>query len=76
MIVGAAQPMSDRFPASDLPSGLPPDAVRVRLVRHGESVSNAGARTSDPGSFPLTERGRGQARRIAEALEWRPARLV
>jgi broad specificity phosphatase PhoE len=58
--------------------GLPGagEAPRVRLVRHGESTSNAGARTSDPASFSLTARGREQAHRIAGTQERRPALIV
>jgi broad specificity phosphatase PhoE len=35
------------------------------LVRHGESASNAGLPTADPGSYSLTQHGHEQARRFA-----------
>lgn len=50
--------------------------VRVWLVRHGESESNAGAPSADPGAPVLTARGRVQADRLAAALPEAPALIV
>ena len=38
------------------------------LVRHGESLANAGHRTSDPAQIALTERGHRQAENIVPLL--------
>ena len=46
------------------------------LIRHGESTSNAGAMTTDPGSTPLTELGRQQAGYIAQAFTHPPDLIV
>lgn len=45
-------------------------------VRHGESVGNAGERTSDPGSYSLTARGFAQAGAFAARLERQPDLIV
>lgn len=37
----------------------------VRLIRHGESLANAGAATADPELIPLTETGKEQAVSVA-----------
>lgn len=50
--------------------------LRVWLVRHGESESNAGAPSDDPGASVLTARGREQADRVAATLPERPALIV
>jgi len=39
---------------------------RFTLLRHGESVGNAQARWQGQSDYPLTERGRAQARAVAE----------
>ena len=52
------------------------EPTRINFFRHGESISNAGAATSDPASIPLTEYGRSQAERIAEAYGARPTLIV
>ncbi len=49
--------------------------VRVWLIRHGESESNAGLPGGEPGASPLTELGRRQAVEIAESLA-EPPRLI
>jgi len=46
------------------------------LIRHGQSTSNAGAITTDPGSTPLTERGRAQAQAVANAFTQAPDLVV
>lgn len=50
--------------------------LRAWLIRHGESESNAGAPSADPGASKLTERGREQARRVAAAIPEPPALIV
>ena len=46
------------------------------LIRHGESGSNAGLPSADPGSAPLTPEGHRQARQIARVLADVPALIV
>jgi broad specificity phosphatase PhoE len=50
--------------------------VRVLLIRHGESESNAGLPSSVPGSSPLTELGRRQAERVAASFAGPPSLIV
>lgn len=50
--------------------------IRVFPIRHGESESNAGLPSDDPGSIPLTPDGHRQATRIARALADVPALIV
>jgi probable phosphoglycerate mutase len=50
--------------------------IRVFLIRHGESESNAGLLSADPGSAPLTLDGHRQARRVARVLADVPALIV
>jgi 2,3-bisphosphoglycerate-dependent phosphoglycerate mutase len=50
--------------------------LRAWLIRHGESESNAGAPSADPGASVLTALGREQARRVAAALPEPPALIV
>jgi broad specificity phosphatase PhoE len=51
-------------------------ATRIILVRHGQSVTNAGGRSADQVSNPLTELGRAQAREFAERLDCKPTLFV
>jgi len=53
-----------------------PAATRIILVRHGQSVTNAGGRSADQVSNPLTELGRAQAREFAERLDCKPTLFV
>ncbi len=48
----------------------------IWLIRHGESLSNAGGRTEDPTEIPLTARGERQAQAVAAAFETAPALIV
>jgi len=50
--------------------------IRVFTIRHGESESNAGLPSADPGSAPLTPDGHRQARQIARVLADVPALIV
>jgi probable phosphoglycerate mutase len=50
--------------------------IRAFLIRHGQSESNAGLRSSDPGSTPLTPAGHRQAEQVARALPDVPALIV
>ena len=52
------------------------EPTRINFFRHGESISNAGAATSDPASIPLTDCGRNQAEQIAQSYEARPTLIV
>jgi len=44
---------------------LPPDTHHFTLLRHGESVGNAEKKLQGQADYPLTERGREQARLLA-----------
>ena len=50
--------------------------TRVFLIRHGESESNAGLPSADPGSIPLTADGHRQAGQVAQAIADVPALIV
>ncbi|MDQ1450957.1 MAG: hypothetical protein QOK38_823, partial [Acidobacteriaceae bacterium] len=51
-------------------------ATRIILVRHGQSVTNAGGRSADQVSNPLTELGRAQAREFADRFDCKPTLFV
>lgn len=54
-----------------------PPSQRWRwLVRHGESVANAGIATTDPATIPLTSKGHDQAQRVAAGLTQPPDLIV
>ncbi|MGH9597257.1 MAG: phosphoglycerate mutase family protein, partial [Edaphobacter sp.] len=53
-----------------------PAATKVILVRHGQSVANAGGRTADHDTNPLTELGRAQARGLVERINCKPTLFV
>ncbi len=57
-------------------SGQEAGVIRVFLIRHGESESNAGLPSADPGSAPLTPDGHRQASQIARVLADVPALIV
>lgn len=48
----------------------------VRLVRHGESVANAGHATADPGNIPLSALGQKQAEALSHSVRTPPSRIV
>jgi broad specificity phosphatase PhoE len=50
--------------------------VNLYLVRHGESVSNAGLVTEGHGIYPLTDHGQDQARRFSETWGRAPMLIV
>lgn len=50
--------------------------MRVWLVRHGESESNAGLPSDDAASVALTERGREQAESLARSFDEPPGLIV
>ncbi|MGD0700928.1 MAG: histidine phosphatase family protein [Trebonia sp.] len=50
--------------------------IRVFLIRHGESESNAGLPSAGPGSASLTAAGRRQAEQVAQVLADVPALIV
>ena len=49
---------------------------QIHWLRHAESASNAGLKCSEQHSIPLTERGRAEAARFAQELEWDPQVIV
>jgi probable phosphoglycerate mutase len=53
-----------------------PATTRILLVRHGQSVANAGGRTVDNATNPLTELGRAQSKKFAERLDCKPTLIV
>ena len=56
--------------------GVSKAATRVILIRHGQSMANAGAKTADHFSNPLTELGRMQALDFAEQVDCTPTFIV
>jgi 2,3-bisphosphoglycerate-dependent phosphoglycerate mutase len=58
---------------TDLPSEA---TTKIFLVRHGQSVSNAGGKAADHITNPLTEVGRLQSIDFAEHLDCRPTLIV
>lgn len=50
--------------------------TRILLVRHGQSIANAGGITSTDDTNPLTELGQQQARTFAENFPHTPARFL
>lgn len=50
--------------------------LRAWLIRHGESESNAGTPSAEPGVSPLTARGWEHAKALAAALPEAPALIV
>lgn len=48
----------------------------IRLIRHAESLANTGAVTSTPQEIPLSEKGFGQAKILADAIAPRPDLIV
>lgn len=53
-----------------------PTATRILMVRHGQSLANAGGRPADNISNPLTDLGRVQSKRFAERLDCKPTLFV
>jgi len=50
--------------------------MNVFLVRHAESVANAGGRTTDPANIPLSPAGQSQATAFAEQVKKEPTRII
>lgn len=50
--------------------------AKVWIIRHGESIANAGAATPDPASIPLSWNGHQQALRFAWSLNVEPDLIV
>ncbi len=53
-----------------------PAPTRVILVRHGQSLANAGGKTADHISNPLTELGHAQSKNFAERLDCKPTFFI
>jgi broad specificity phosphatase PhoE len=51
-------------------------SVQIVLIRHGESIANAGHATSDPATIPLTPRGWIQAKEVATIFDRPPGLIV
>ena len=51
-------------------------ATKIILVRHGQSIANAGGRTEDHNTNPLTELGRAQAKDFAQRIDCTPTLLI
>lgn len=48
----------------------------IRLIRHAESLANAGGTTSTPRDIPLSEKGHLQAKALADSIVDRPELIV
>ena len=48
----------------------------IRLIRHAESIANAGGTTSTPRDIPLSDRGHLQAKALADSITERPELMV
>jgi broad specificity phosphatase PhoE len=48
----------------------------IRLIRHAESIANAGGTTSTPRDIPLSDRGPLQAKALADSITDRPELMV
>lgn len=59
----------DDIRCEELPLYVTYAIQKVILVRHGESVANAGAATTDPALIPMTPRGEQQARLTAGMVD-------
>ncbi len=58
-------------------SGLKsPELMKVSLVRHAQSEANAGKRTSDPQSIPITLNGRQKALEFAKGVIHPPDLII
>ncbi len=53
-----------------------PVSTKIILVRHGQSVTNAGGKAADQVSNPLTELGRAQSREFADRLDCKPTLFI
>ncbi|HZY63220.1 MAG TPA: phosphoglycerate mutase family protein, partial [Edaphobacter sp.] len=54
----------------------PASGAKIILVRHGQSLANAGGVCGDHTTNPLTELGREQARAFAESFAGSPTRFI
>jgi broad specificity phosphatase PhoE len=55
---------------------MPPAITKLILVRHGQSLSNAGGKTSDNNLNPLTPLGQSEAQTFAGRLDCQPSLIV
>jgi len=49
---------------------------RIFIVRHAQSAANAGGRTADSATIPITDTGNRQAQRVADLVPSRRARAL
>lgn len=61
---------------TDLTNSAPVPSTKIILVRHGQSLANAGGKSTDHTTNPLTELGHTQARAFAEAFTGLPTRFI
>lgn len=61
---------TEKIKVSEWPFSITGRLRKVVLIRHGESMANAGATTCDPASITLTPRGQEQARLAAERIDF------
>lgn len=54
----------------------PKPTKKIWLFRHGESAADAGGKTSDSASIPLTSAGRSQAETIAQGINEAPELII
>ena len=47
---------------------LAPEKCHIYIIRHAESRSNAGHRTSSPADNPITLKGQAQAQELAQKI--------
>lgn len=50
--------------------------LKVRFIRHGESLANAGGITAEPHAIPLTHKGRLQAQAVSETFNYAPDLII
>lgn len=50
--------------------------MKVRFIRHGESLANAGGITAEPHAIPLTQKGKLQAKAISQTFENAPSLII
>ena len=46
------------------------------FIRHGQSKSNAGEKSTSPSTTPLTENGQLQAKHIADCINQQPELII
>lgn len=65
-----------KLPLPDTAHGTPNSGPSILLIRHGESEANAGLPTPSPAAIRLTEKGRAQARSLADSFDFQPDLVI